>query len=109
MRRLSAWLLLATLGCATRVADLTLITPHQAPKAFEVVKERVQGEDCAVSVLLVPVGNATPSAEASIDDALDKAEGADALADATFRYDQVFTFFYNRGCLRVEGKAVRTR
>lgn len=109
MKRLTALLLLASLGCVTRVADVTLITPHDSPKAFEVVKQAVAGEDCTTSVLLVPVGNATPSAEASIDDALDKAEGADALMDATFTYDQIFTLLYNRGCMRVQGKAVRTR
>jgi hypothetical protein len=109
MKRLAALLMLTTLGCTTRVADLTIITPHQAPKSFEVVNEHVEGKDCTVSVLLVPVGNTTPSADATIDDALAQAEGADALVDASFTFDQIFTLFYNRGCMRVEGKAVRTR
>jgi hypothetical protein len=110
MRRLVPLLLLAvTLGCSTRVADLTIASHRKVDKKFPVVAEKVEGSDCATSVLFFPIGNTNPTGDAVIDDALAQADGADALVDATFSWYQLVTILYNRVCLRVEGTAVRTR
>ena len=94
-------------GCVTRVADLTIASPQDLSHDFKELKD-VEGRSCAAFYLFIPTGNTTPSLDATIDDALAQAAGADALVDATFYWEQLFTLFYNRVCLRVEATAIST-
>ncbi len=98
-----------SLGCTHRVGDLSVVTPNASPLKFPVVAERVEGRDCTESILFIPIGNANPTPDAAIDDALKDSDGADALMDAMFYHDHVTTILYNKHCLRVVGTAVRTK
>ena len=110
MKRLVPLILVtASLGCYARGGDLTIASHRPIDKKFPVVAEKVEGSDCSTSILFFPIGNANPTGDATVDDAVDKAEGADALVDAKFTWYQLTTLLYNRLCLQVEGTAVRTR
>ena len=55
-------LALALAGCTTRIGDLTVATPKNLTRDFDVVKKDVEGKDCAYSLLgLIPLGVLNPT------------------------------------------------
>lgn len=97
------------LGCQTRIGDLTVASSKNLPADFNVVQENVIGESCSHVLLIIPLGTMNPTIDGAIDDALAKAQGADALVNATIKRTSLFTLLYNRGCVTVEGTAISTR
>jgi hypothetical protein len=96
-------------GCTTRVGDLTIATSKNLPQRFDVVRQDVLGKDCSYMFLFIPLGKLNPSVEGAIDDALEAVPEADAMADAQFHQDILFTLLFNQSCFRVKGDAIRTR
>lgn len=96
-------------GCTTRVGDLTIGTSKNLPQRFDVVQQDVLGKDCSYALLFIPLGKLNPSIEGAIDDALESVPEADAMTDAQFHQDMLFTLLFNQSCFRVNGDAIRTR
>ena len=110
MRWITALVVVVSLsGCTTRIGDLTVGSTKNLTHEFDVIKKDVVGEDCLQMFLLIPLGTLNPTYDGAIDLALDSVPDADAIVDATFYQDSLFTLVYNRGCIRVTGDAVRTR
>lgn len=96
-------------GCTTRVGDLTIATPKNITREFDVVQSGVEGRDCVNIILFIPLGSLNPSMEGAIDAALEPVPEANAIADATFHQTSLITLLFNQSCVRVRGDAVRTR
>jgi hypothetical protein len=109
LRGTVALALVVALGCTTRVGDLTIATPKNLSRSFDVVRADIEGEDCYHMLLFIPLGSINPSMEGAIDDALESVPEADAMTNARFQQSILFTLLYNQGCYRVRGDAVRTR
>jgi hypothetical protein len=108
----AAMLLLASIAlisCTTRVGDLTVATPKNLPVTFTEVKKGLVGRDCAYSVLGIPLGVLNPTIDGAIDAALEQAEGADALVDASIYNDIMIALIVNSNCIRIQGTAIRTK
>ncbi len=102
--------MLVSIGCTTRMGDLTVATPKNLPGEFRVVKKGIEGKDCSYRIFFfIPVGIMNPSMDGAVDDALAKVEDADALVDASFFWDRLILLLYNHSCIRVEGTAINTR
>jgi hypothetical protein len=104
---LAAALLLS--GCTTRIGDLTVGSTKNLASDFDERKKNVEGDDCMHMVLFIPLGTLNPTYDAAIDKALEPVPDADALADAVFHQDTIFTLLYNRSCIRVKGTAIKTK
>jgi hypothetical protein len=114
MKHLSSALVLAlsAFGCTTQTIPGPLVVstrpvPELGPGSEP--KQRVTGESCGRTVLLIiPVGIAT--VESAYEDALSQAPGADTLVDYEERVTNLFAFpFYYEVCTQVQGYAVSSK
>ena len=110
MRWITALVVVGLLsGCTTRIGDFTVGSSKNLTHQFEVIKKDVVGKDCVQMILFIPLGTLNPTYDGAIDAALEGVPNADAIVDATFYQDVMFTLIYNETCIRVTGDAVRTR
>jgi hypothetical protein len=98
-------------GCSTRIADLTVISPHNVSlkhvdiDSMSQVKH-VEGVDKAPIVLFFPLGQ--PNLEEAISDALRKG-GGDLMTDVTVYEEAWWAVLFGQKALRVKGTVVKTR
>lgn len=94
-RALAFWaalLVLPAAGCITyERGQIDVVAPQPPPLPMEHVADHVEGRSCGPWV--------QRQYEMAVDDALAKAPGANALIDATYRFDNL--------CIVVYGRAVR--
>ena len=113
MRNILAGLVAGLLltGCSTRIADLTVISPHNVSmKHVDIDKmpqtKNVEGVDKVPIVLFFPLGQ--PNLEEAIADALHKA-GGDLMTDVTVYQEAWWAVLFGQQALRVKGTVVKTR
>jgi hypothetical protein len=94
-------------GCAARVGHLSLVSTHQADWPVMTLAAHVEGQDCASSVLFVPLRMTPPSVQTAIERALAGVQDAALLSEATVSVESLFTGVFNRQCIRVSGNAAR--
>ena len=103
-------LVLSLSACTTRIGDLTILGTKNIPADVNVIRENVQGEDCAnIILLLIPIGTMNPTIDAAIDDALEQVPGADALIDVTIKTSAWTVLLWTQQCVTVEGTAISSR
>jgi len=108
MKRFFGLVLLAGLfisGCSYRVVDFTIISTKNVDLSkagtFTRGKARVEGQDVAHIILIIPTGRA--DMEEAIDRALEKTPGAVALVDGVV-YSKAWTvILYGQTTILVEG------
>jgi len=75
-------------GCATRLADFTIISTKNIDLArgadFQRAKSRIEGIDSASIIIIIPTG--TPNVKEAIDKAIESVPGAVALLDGVITY-----------------------
>ncbi len=97
-------------ACTTRIGDLTILGTKNIPAEVTVIRENVEGKDCAnIILLLIPIGTMNPTIDGAIDDALDKVPGADALIDVTIKRYAWTAILWTQECVTVEGTAISSR
>lgn len=102
--------LVAISGCTTRIGDLTILSTKNIPAETTIIRENVQGKECAnIVLLLIPIGTMNPTIDGAIDDALDKVSGADALIDVTIESYAWTAILFTQSCVTVEGTAISSR
>ena len=106
-------LLVVSLGlsaCTTRIGDLTILSTKNIPAEMTVIREGVEGKDCAnIILLLIPIGTLNPTIDGAIDDALDKVPGADAMIDITIKQNAWTAILFTQSCVTVKGTAISPR
>lgn len=79
---------LVLIGCATRLADFTIISTKNIDLSrgadFKRGSSRVQGEDKISIIIFIPTG--TPNIKQAIDNAIQSVPGAVALLDGVITY-----------------------
>ena len=107
MRRLGIVLMVAGLaGCTQRIGQMTLLSTKNIPNTPKPIQQHVRGEDCIHQILFIPIGSLNPTLDQAIDNALEKVPGGDAMTDLQIHQDNLFLYFYNRICMRVDGTVV---
>lgn len=111
MRRFAASLSILAMcsGCTVRLGDFTVGSPRNIPTNFSVKAQKVVGRDCAYQILGIPIGTLNPTIDGAVDNALEQAPGADALADVALFQEVYFFVVFAQICIRTEGKAISTR
>lgn len=103
----------ACAGCATRQADLTLISTRDVHMGG-IMRARqtqnpmpVNGYDCRTWLLIFPV-SPKASIEDAVDDAMDQANG-DCMVDVViYRYWWYIPFIYGKSGWKVRGRVLNT-
>lgn len=98
-------------GCSTRIADLTVISPHNVSLKHTDIDnlpqvKQVEGVDKVPIVLFFPIGQ--PNLEEAIADALQKG-GGDLMTDVTVYQEAWWAVLFGQQGLRVKGTVVKTR
>ena len=104
MRVLAGFLaaVLAT-ACSSRVGDLSIVASRNVGFAPEPLRRSVEGEDCVHVLIFIPIGSLVPNLDEATDRALAQVPAGNVMTDVAVYQDILFTFFYNRTCLRVKG------
>lgn len=103
---LGAALALAMSGCTTRLVDFTIISSKNIDLSrgaeFKRSKERVNGEDMAHIIIIIPTG--MPNAKEAMDRAIESVPGAVALLDGVITQEFFwFPYIYGYSKFIVEG------
>ena len=104
-RVLVAALLVALCACTFRMGDLSIVSSQNVELDPQVVQRGVEARDCVNLLLFIPLGSLVPNVEEAMDRALAQAPEANVLMDVATYSDQLFTYFFNRTCVRVKGDA----
>ena len=104
-----AAMVLATSGCARRIADLTYVSSKNVSqdKLSNAVSdgERVTGEDKAHIIIFIPTGN--PNAEEALDRAIESKPGGVALKNASIHASWFYIpYVYGQSKIWVEGEVL---
>jgi hypothetical protein len=101
-------------GCSTINGHHGIISKEhihvRGPEVVDAGPQVVSGESCRRSVMIFGWAgheNPVPTIDEAISNALEDAPKANALEDATVTVSSLYTFFYNKGCYRVEGKPIK--
>jgi len=92
-----------SLGCVTRIADLTLVANRNVGNIPEPIAKDVVGRHCQV----IWAAGQQPNLEEAIDLAQKTTPGANALANVAIYYEYHWYFLFTQLCFRVEGDAVQ--
>jgi hypothetical protein len=98
---------LSSAGCSLRMGDLTAVASQNVSVSAEPIRRAVEGRDCVHLLLFIPLGSLVPSYEEAVDRALAQVPDANALVNVSMYVEPIFTYVYNRNCLRVKGDAVK--
>jgi hypothetical protein len=90
-------------ACTHHVADLSLVSTKQVPVRPYVLARGVIEEECTHQVLFVPLGAPHPDLGRLVDRLLTQVQQGNVLTEVTAEESSIFTFFWNRRCLRVRG------
>ena len=94
---------LASSGCAYRTGDLSVVSSKNVGLQPQLIRQRVEGRDCTHMLLFIPLGSLVPNLDEAMDRALEKVPDGNVLTDMAIYNDVLFTYIYNRTCLRVKG------
>ena len=100
-------LLLGPVGCSLRMGDFTAIASRNIRAPSQELRRGVEGRDCVHMLLFIPLGSLTPNIEEAVDRALEKVPEGNAMTNVALYQDPLFTYIYNRMCVRVKGDVVR--
>lgn len=98
-------LLIAVGGCTTRIGDMTMISTKNVDVSGVKQGDRQTGEDCANSVLFIPLG--VPDVKNAMDRALEKGKG-DILIDGVVSFKGWTVLVFSQTCVVVEGTVSQT-
>ncbi len=101
--------LLLCSACSTRLGDLTVASSKNIPTEFDEIASNVEGEDCVVIFLGIPIGTMNPTVDGAIDDALEGYPTADALSDLSIHASNWTVILFGQSCVTVKGDAISTR
>ena len=99
---------ITAVGCGGRLGDFTFLTTKQFNLPVTTMEKhgRVTGEDCARNILGIPIGHVQPHTKEAIDQAVEKAQGSNALIDAVIEWNAFTLILYGENCIKAEGEAV---
>lgn len=101
------FLVLTATGCSFNMGTLTTASTKNISLPHTVIKKAVEGEDCAKSLLFIPLGSLVPNIQEAADKALAKTTDANALTDVVIYSEPLVFLIYNQVCLKVRGDAVK--
>lgn len=88
-------------ACTFRTGDLSVVASGNVGLQPEIIRRSVEGQDCTHFLLFIPFGSLVPNLDEAMDRALEKVPEGNLLMDIALYQDQLFTYIYNRTCLRV--------
>ena len=94
-------------GCSIRMGDFTLLSSKNVGVEGEVIQRGVEGEDCVHMLLFLPLGSLNPNLEEAMDRAMAEVPSGNVMTDLAIYNDVLFTYLYNRICIRVKGDVGR--
>jgi hypothetical protein len=99
----------ALAGCSFRTGDLSVVASQNVGLEPELIRRSVEGKDCAHMLLFIPIGTLVPNLDEAMDRALEKVPEGNILTDMAIYNDLLFTYIYNRTCLRIKGDVGRLK
>lgn len=93
---------LLTTGCVSNWGQLAIVSTRIPHSDYELVAPEARGEDCAYSLLGVPLGS--PSLERAIDSAVSSVPGGQMMSDLSIERSAVGIILVARVCLSVTGQ-----
>jgi hypothetical protein len=93
-------------GCAGGTSRIKLMKSDADAGTVNPALEKVRGESCRRSILFVISLEKDGTLNDAVDNALEKAQGANALADMKIQEKRLMTVLYNYRCIEVEGRPV---
>ena len=108
MRRLLTVLLMvavtgASLGCRTRLGDLSIASTKNVALNPSPERRSVEGRDCMHMFLFIPLGKMSPVLDEALDRAMEQVPDGNIMTNVAIYNDIIFTLLYNRSCFRVRG------
>jgi hypothetical protein len=100
---LAGVMIIVSSGCSFRTGDLSVVSSKNVGLQPEVIRRGVEGSDCSHMLLFIPLGSMVPNLDEAMDRALEKVPEGNVLTDLAIYNDVLFTYIYNRTCLRVKG------
>lgn len=92
-------------GCATRLADLTVLSTKNVDVSGLKQGDRYTGEDCVNTVLNIPLGE--PNWKNAMDKALERGKG-DVLVDIVLTVKGWSAIVWGQTCIEIAGTVSQT-
>ena len=90
-------------ACSARLGDLQIVSTKNVALNPKPIQSGVEGEDCANSFIIIPLGSIQPNIEEAMDRAMAKVPEGNLMTNVALYQDTLFTFIFNQTCLRVKG------
>jgi hypothetical protein len=103
------FLVVAMAGCSFRTGDLSIVASQNVGLEPELIRRSVEGKDCTHMLLFIPMGSLVANLDEAMDRALEKVPEGNILTDMAIYNDLLFTYIYNRTCLRIKGDVGRLK